>query len=144
MEGNCCADDDQFCINKKDCLGTNGLFVGGARCAFQKNPCPACQIEDTNNCHNLDGANFTAPSDISMKPGGFLKADDIVLESPQVSEVCVWGAYFDGLNGPLGNHSCSGEVEDDFRVRFYADDGTGRPDHTALIAQAGRSRCMPR
>jgi hypothetical protein len=137
---NCCADGNgtEFCMDKKTCLDTNGSFVGGARCEFQKNPCPACQIEDSNNCHNLDGVSFTGPSDLSMKPGGFVQADDIVLTgSGQINQVCVWGVYFDGLNGPAGNHSCSGEVKDDFRVRFYEDDGNGKPDHTALIAQAG-------
>lgn len=136
--GNCCADNSQFCIDKKTCLGTNGTYVGGARCDFQGNPCPACQIEDALNCHNLDGANWTAPSDLSMKPGGFVQADDVILGgSGQINQICVWGAYFDGLLGPDDTHSCSGEVEDDFRVRFYADDGAGKPDHTALIAQAG-------
>lgn len=96
-----------------------------------------CQIQDTGNCHNLDGENYVAISDLSTKPGGFVKADDVILETPQVNEICVWGVYFDPVSGDGDTHSCSGTVEDDFRVRFYADDVGGKPEHTALIAQAG-------
>jgi hypothetical protein len=97
-------------------------------------PCP---MEGVGNCQMCDpdpenGDQFVLLSDLTVPPAGAVHADDFVPETTQIDTMCVWGTYLDGSYAGSLNHSCSGAVEDNFRVRVY-DDHNGLPGD--LIAE---------
>ncbi len=92
-------------------------------------PCP---IEGAGNCQMCSAEDTQVLlSDLTVPPAGAVHADDFVPETTLIDTLCVWGTYLDGRDGQF-NHSCSGKVEDNFRVRIY-DDANGLPGD--LIAE---------
>jgi len=92
-----------------------------------------CQLPDTGTGQGADGI-VGATSD--RNPGaGFTVADNMVpASSGQITEVCWWGLYFNftaGADCAPGDGSGS---SDDFRIRFFGDDGNGFPDDNNILA----------
>ncbi|UCC28962.1 MAG: hypothetical protein JSU86_12250 [Phycisphaerales bacterium] len=113
------------------CDSLTGTYVGGPDCDYLLNPCPACEIEGVGNCQVYDFSSTVSlhMSDLTVPPFGVVTADDFVPVSTEISSVCVWGNYMDDSapspTGPQGyeQFNCNGNVEDNFRVRVYRDDG---------------------
>lgn len=110
-------------VDKKDCdvMEGGGTFVGGTECLYTRDPCPACEIVGDTNCQGFDGTNFATLSDLAVKPGGAVYADDFIPATANISRVCVWGIYFDHSVETEPTYLCTGKVEDNFRVRIYND-----------------------
>jgi hypothetical protein len=73
-----------------------------------------------------NGDQFVLLSDLTVPPVGAVHADDFIPETDLIDTICVWGTYLDASNQGADNFSCSGEVEDNVRVRIY-DDAKGLP-----------------
>jgi len=92
-------------------------------------PCP---VEGVGNCQMCSAEDsFVLLSDLTVPPAGAVHADDFMPETDRIDTLCVWGTYLDAWGQQL-NHSCSGAVEDNFRVRVYSDNN-GLPGY--LIAE---------
>ncbi len=112
-----------YCIDRKDCDGMGGDFVGGARCDYPKAPCPSCEFGGEGNCQMCNGSDYlTLLSDLTAEPYGVVHADDFVPYANRIDTICVWGTYFDGYNPGQHHYQCPDTVEDNFRVRIYDDD----------------------
>ena len=55
-----------------------------------------------------------------MPPNGVVAADDFVPQGTTLTQLCVWGFYSDATLQDLG---CVDAIEDEFRVRVFADNG---------------------
>ncbi|UCC31590.1 MAG: hypothetical protein JSU86_04785, partial [Phycisphaerales bacterium] len=138
-EGSCCTGPG-ICVDEGPsgetmtldyCDSLDGTYVGGPDCDYLLNPCPACEIEGVNNCQVFDFSSTTSlhMSDLTVPPFGVVTADDFVPVSTEIGSVCVWGNYMDNSapspTGPTGyeQFNCNGNVEDNFRIRVYRDDG---------------------
>jgi hypothetical protein len=119
-----------FC---KEVTGNPPNYVGGAKCTWPKDPCPACEIESELNCQLLSPLEHVPlAADLAITLAGAVHADDFIPSTPQIDNICVWGTYLDGSEQLTGRFGCNGKVEDDFRIRIYQDNG-GTPG--ILVAQ---------
>ena len=86
-----------------------------------------------SNCQSPPNA-LGYMSDLSVPPKGIVAADDFIPNGDTVNEITVWGADLDPRAGNADpEHSCQDPVQDNFRVRVYAD-SEGLPG--ALLGQA--------
>jgi hypothetical protein len=103
-----------------------GVFTGGAYCGEPYIGCRSCDVQTSGNCQrpNYWLTTWLMLSDLRVLPTGAVVADDFVPTGISVSQVCVWGAYFDATM-PWTKLQCTPSVpvdEEKFRVRVYADD----------------------
>jgi len=116
-------------------LGQNcavgGTCIGSATQLAQANPCPVCVIKGSGNCQAWDNSPQMSPSDLGTGSGEKMADDFILTQNGSLTDVCVWGLYFD--NSLAGRTDCGGpelpiasQWPDTFRVRVYEDDG-GKP-----------------
>ena len=128
--GSCCVaagecEDLGSGISEADCLNLSpqASYVGGATCSDV--PCPACVIDDDENCQRdtgsfivqIDRAVWTPPDQVDRW------ADDIApLETGPLDRICWWPAFFNPDQGV----ECSApgtQPADDWQLRVYGDDG---------------------
>ncbi len=122
-------------MTKDDCLTfLGGDYVGGPLCDDDPRPCPICDMEGDTNCQlpRLDAPDLVMMSDPSMPPNGVVVADDFIPTFPEVSAVCVWGAYLDPA---VPGFDCNAAVTDNFRITIYQDDN-GKPDDSSPVGTA--------
>ncbi len=139
-EGDCCEDNGSAGCDDAECCRAVCAIIPlccevtwasvCADLALEQSACgcfdcesPAkCQSSDLSNAFIADGTTWIA-------------ADDVVIDEPaatSVTSLCWRGIYFDNTI----SDNC-GPGPDDFRLRYYQDDGTGLPG--ALLAEYRQS-----
>ncbi len=134
-KGGVCAlgDPPISCSSWNECGANGPCLCNGVNCTSsmpetkQASPCPSCEIESNEYCQSFDDSIEFAFSDRQLGNSGILAADDFVPFADTLSQVCVWGFYYDIGFEPVDTDCGPAVAQDAFRVRLFANDPvTGR------------------
>ncbi|MGB2987403.1 MAG: hypothetical protein WBE26_16175, partial [Phycisphaerae bacterium] len=137
-------------MTKTGCDSLSGIYVGGVLCDNPVFSCPICPIEYPDQCLPNDHE-FGVYTDLDASKD-IRRVDDFVANSPEISQVCVYGGwvYADSPDwqrtdcacvGDTQENGCTPQVQDNFTVTIR-DDNAGLPGDVVGSSSAWMCRAI--